>query len=135
MREILFRGQTKKTKLWILGLPFYLADGLIAGIETNDGLAMEVIPETISQFIGQTDKNGRKIFEGDIIKDCGGTLGVVKFGEGTFDSGIYKYTGYYYQERNGNIDRNALYQTTENWEQVQVIGDIYDNPELLEVDE
>ena len=63
MREILFRGQTKSGE-WHFG--FFIKRKGIANIFKN-GMLYEVEPETVGQFIGMTDKNGVKIFEGDIL--------------------------------------------------------------------
>lgn len=150
MREYLYRGKTAKGK-WVYGA-YYKQEHFYGDEEevhciiiTKDVLSNdlgleyeEVIPESIGQFIGLTDKNGRKIFEGDIIQfgededyDWDFNIGVVKFGEGTFDSGIYRYTGFFYKDKKGNIDHNALYNWEEDWEKCKVIGNIYDNPNLL----
>ena len=156
MREILFRGKTTKkddnkafNNIWVEG---DLVHAGISGIYihpqantfvVDNELARlvvmhEVIPESIGQFTGLFDKYQKKIFEGDIIQlgededyNWGFNIGVVKFGEGTFDSGIYRYTGFFYEDKNGNIDHNALYNLGEDWEKCKVIGNIHDNPELL----
>jgi uncharacterized phage protein (TIGR01671 family) len=73
MREILFKAQRVDTKEWVEGdfvrnafngvnrsIPF--------GIQENGCFPREVIPETVCQFTGLLDKNGKKIFEGDIIE-------------------------------------------------------------------
>ena len=108
-------------------------------INTEYPFVNEVIPETIGQYTGLTDKNGKKIFEGDIVQNGENEefywhfrKGVVKFGEGTFDSGIYRYTGFYFEESDGTIDHNTLYKVEDVWYQVKVIGNVFDNPELLE---
>lgn len=54
--------------------------------------------------------------------------GVVRYGEGTFDSGIYCYTGFYYEGKQGDKDHTSLYENCD----AEVVGNIYDNPELLE---
>lgn len=152
MREILFRGKTYKGE-WVEGsLHQYTVETpsktekhcKIQEINfayqdetefdcTMSGFDEEVIPETVGQFTGLTDKNGKKIFEGDIVADCfGKPLGVVEFGEHYFDSGILKYTGFYYKSLSFWGDGN-LYddKSEEDWKRKQVIGNIHDNPELL----
>lgn len=142
MREILFRGKTEKGE-WVEG--FYTKGFCDPQQKQLDDMIYmfwgkssewffdyaHVILETVGQYTGLTDKNGKKIFEGDIVKDCGGTIGVVKFGEGTFDSGIYRYMGFYYEEKDGTIDHNSIYDRDEDWAKFEVIGNIHDNPELL----
>ena len=138
MREILFRGKRKDNGEWVYGAFInardvlddqqksyiiweaeYFSHGEFACVE-------EVIPETIGQYTGLCDKNGTKIFEGDILnthsfwnrEPC-----VVRYGEGTFDSGIYCYTGFYYEDSQGNKDHTSLYENID----VEIIGNIHDN--------
>lgn len=137
MREILFRGKTKNGQ-WVYGCyykqkQFYgekvESDCIIVtdDILSNDlGLDYEeVISETIGQFTGLTDKHGTKIFEGDIVKEndifhngelqIKGNAWQVVFADGLF-FGNYKDISVYLQSLDG----------------MEVIGNIHDNPELLE---
>ena len=124
MREILFRGKRTNNGEWIEGslcttIPSD-EDFYTVSYFDFEGYYIEekVIPETVGQYTGLTDKNGKKIFEGDIVK--GTFLGFpVSIKDYVFSiSWQEDITGY-----------RANY-----FENVEVIGNIYDNPELLETD-
>lgn len=159
-REILFRGQLRlngepvKSK-WVYGgvCQFKGERSIIYQIEP-DIEKFSVYTETVGQYTGLTDKNGRKIFEGDIVQyntiddfDC---QSIVKTGEYSQDgsSGEYKGTlcyGTYVEVNNLTypdwcrnnpemfpfpkylIQQNLLEVANE----CRIIGNIYDNPELL----
>ena len=129
MREILFRGKRKTIGGWAYGF-----------LQSNDFVDdWEVIPETVGQYTGLTDKNGKKIFEGDIVKiahmfDDEEEFEVVQFGEGTFDSGIYRYYGWHTKDKDGIVDHKELYIYDEI-DFFEIIGNIHDNPELLKKEE
>lgn len=114
MREILFRGKRKSNGKWIEGYVFKqivsLKDEYYIRRGDTDYL---VIPETVGEYTGNNDKNGRKIFEGDIVKIDDEIAGIVKY----TDEGFI-------------IDSDEFFATDEDTT-FEIIGNAYDNPELL----
>lgn len=130
MREILFRGKRIDNGEWTQGYLFCIWEkAYICWGTVNDVPDMkEVIPETVCEYTGLTDKNGRKIFEGDIV---------------SFIDTYSTYNGY----AEGNCVGKVLWSeeevcfcvterlSAESWEILQecyVIGNIFDNPDLME---
>lgn len=153
MREILFRGKLKSNDEWSFGnLNVSLrAIVIITPDETPIGKYEQVIPETVGQYTGLTDKNGKKIFEGDIIRYADNDeyemyLESIEYPEEyegvdfsrmwTVDEVVYgDKIGYPAFDLNAhNFDCNGLAELSENGDQwfYEVIGNIHDNPELLE---
>lgn len=131
MRNILFRAKRIDNGEWVYGYYIKTHDylnnretHLIVGIDSTTFPANEITdtneidPETLGEFTGVTDKNGVKIFEGDICHFYGGEY----------------YSGYWETNYTGKIeiDADSLWYL-DNAEFVEVIGNVYDNSELLEV--
>lgn len=151
MREILFRGKTEDGN-WIFG-DLRSPDGDGNGyfiIEGKPSIA-NVIPETVGQYTGLTDKNGKKIFEGDILHfkayRGGGfacPIGTdiyyrVLFGHCNPDMDtLSEYVGFWALGK--NYDEDDLYECGNSINYLvdshgaYVIGNIHDNPELLRSD-
>lgn len=118
MREILFRGKDIAGN-WHYGTPLIFTDDYVC-MSAPHTYNKAVIPETVGQYTGKTDKNGKKIFEGDILKGSWNTVFVVYFDECYLQFRAKKAGGYtremdYYGES----------------KDCEIIGNIYDNPELM----
>ena len=128
MREILYRGIRVDNGKWVYG--FYVREYSHV-IKELPSIATPqihiVLPETVGQFTGLTDKNDKKIFEGDIVSFAERRIGgedasiveQVKFEEGGFCTNRYFLNNWM---RSGNTKLDGI----------EVIGNIHDNPELLE---
>lgn len=130
MREILFRGKRKKgDKRWVEGDLLHGYSGFGITNRYYAGSSFEVVPETVGQYTGLEDKNGKKIFEGDIVK----------YSEIDIDGSDDKYIGviYYNQSTANYVIQKGKYMVNfvTSWIcDVEVIGNIHDNPELMEVE-
>ncbi|MBO7250824.1 MAG: hypothetical protein J6V42_06080 [Clostridia bacterium] len=142
MREILFRGKRKYGGDWVEGF-YYVQRGKYAGDktfiyeepkittgivetsgaygETHKDIEYTVIPETVGQYTGLTDKNGKKIFEGDVVRYMNKDIMVVVWYEGSA-SFVIAYSAI-------NFDYLASIMSAHLF--LEVIGNIHDNPELL----
>lgn len=127
MREILFRGKRADYWDWIYGFYFHQKDNPIEGhfIIDSKGFDQEVIPETIGQFTGLTDKNGVKIFEGDILK-CINPNDGEEFITDFIASLVNGFTF-----KNVSLTRQLSFFDNDWPDEIEVIGNIHDNPELL----
>ena len=132
MMEILFRGKRTINGDWVYGDFVHgnerksLRDSIfVYDRETQSFNDYEINPSTLGQYTGLTDKNGKRIFEGDIAKVLQGKdkdIAYVGFENGAFM--LYPKTG--------NIYERTLWEYWYNDWDVEVIGNITDNPELLE---
>ena len=125
MREILFRAKRLFNEAWVYG-GFVGEYGGYPIITSNEGEIYEVAPETVGQYAGLTDMSGKKIFEGDIVScmtKYGGDIGIVTFKDGKFV--IYWQSEYHYPKCRKITDYYYVNART------KVMGNIYDNPELI----
>ena len=124
MMEILFRGKQTLNGDWVEGNLFipYKHDTptqILIGTDIYR-ISYDVIPETVGQFTGFTDKNGKRIFEGDIIR---------KTNQGRhpkiFTANI---------RTNFRVKEEVYYSPFEHFTEsceYEIIGNIHDNPDLL----
>lgn len=144
MREILFRGKRKDNGEWICGdLLQDVESGICAIVsyvnlggnihDLSESCIFAVIPETVGQYTGHTDKNGVMIFEGDIVKGTAysaTTIGVIVWIDEISSFGV-RYAQNLTAWVNSSILRCAAIGKTDEFAAAEVIGNIYDNPELL----
>lgn len=134
-REIKFRGFNRKNNVWLYG--FYLQnrgahfvcpDEFATGKSWDD---YEIDPDTRGEFTGRKDKNGKEIYEGDVVRKKSNTypnVGVVKY----CDNGCQ----FVVESEYAAFDLTECYATGEHlseyvYNEYEVIGNIHDNPELL----
>lgn len=132
MREIKFRGKEVNTDVWVFGGYEDFKPGKLGKIRgPNQGLVFAVDPATVGQFTGLCDSNGQEIYEGDIVKATLKEPSFVKrfklqneiVGEMLFDN------AWWIKERE---TVNLIPPWRLRYYDLTVIGNVYDNPELLE---
>ncbi len=132
MREIVFRAKSVSNNEWFYGslvsydsINIYILKAIIAVDSCFCSIAVK--PETVGQYTGMMDKNSTKIFEGDIIK-C--------WSEGVSAKGVVE------QRKDGLWIMYPAWQKNIMWglypdetshTSVEIIGNIHDNPELLNI--
>ena len=135
MREILFRAKRKDNGEWVEGFLFKTQEHTyIAYAEQFDddlflspkNIFIEVIPETVGQYTGLTDKNGKKIFEGDICQ----IKGISYIDETPFViEWNNEYCGWFWKDLNFASATDGI--TQDITKTAKIIGNIHDNHELL----
>lgn len=132
MREILFRGKRIDNGEWVEGSLLLLKKPILyAAItyqhEWEDGkltlVRVDIDPSTVGQYTGLTDKNGKRIFEGDIVQ--------FRTSASTFRP---MYVLWYEEGAQFVVskpDNVRSYPMDRSWE-YEGLGNIYDNPELME---
>ena len=125
MREFLLRGKRTDNGEWIADSETYIRDGDGIWLSDENLNVVTVIPETVGQYTGLTDKNGVRIFEGDIVERVSdverAVISWLKYSACfglSFDGWCCGFDNY-----DDNLPSNF-----------EVIGNIHDKPELLEGD-
>lgn len=134
MRKILFRGKIKgsgewvegnlvNVKWWLDGSPITVIIPTDAYLDPRSGQGtiryVDVIPKIVGQWTGLYDKNGVKIFEDDIV-DVDGIVYVCRWDEGNFEFGL--------------VNEKESIGIAYVFPNIEVVGNIHDNPELLKED-
>ena len=125
MRDIKFRGKfLDDTSEWLYGNYVYIEDDVFHHkIADKSGLLLDIDNNTIGQYTGLKDKNGKEIYEGDIVK-------VFTNKEWRIGKIIYEHSEFTIDVTNNKDLKYGRTSIIENL--TEVIGNIYDNPELLE---
>lgn len=138
MREILFKAKRDGSGEWVEGCyaeckgKTFIGIGTSIGIDALKGFCVPVIkwfevdPENLCQFTGLYDKNGKRIWENDIVfvtdeNDCSGQIST-GIGNVIFIEGMWYIDG---RPQEGLYDINKVFQ-------IEVIGNAFDNQELLQ---
>ena len=140
MREHLYQGKRKDNGEWVQGDLIHKqiwASSLCVIRESDDGFdhyeEYEVDPDTVSEFTGLRDRNGKRIFEGDIINYEDGDPSDYEYHDGTimnvgeivFCDGKFCFTNAFSVTMDDLLCDNDMLDC-------EVIGNKWDNPELLE---
>lgn len=136
MREILFRGKRIRGGNWVEGCYLTVNEKEIYIQPKREVCPYEVDPSTVGQYTGLDDKNGKRIFEGDMIKPFDDEVDkmVVEFHHGQFLLCLYGERGYMAEdgwEEEGNYGCFEAEPLSSYGDDIEVIGNIHDNPELL----
>lgn len=140
MREILFRGKRSDNREWVVGFHFCMVHDdnrhvhhfiMPLGADLSSGttiekIQVEVNQETVCQYTGLADKYNRKIFEGDIIRYVNGN-GREKIEEIKYNEAYASFC----RIRKSEMGSQYLSMDEEIANGCEVVGNIFDNPELL----
>ena len=135
MREILFHGKRADSGEWVEGdllqIKYYNKPIIECKImpQTPVSSAYPVLPETVGQFTGLTDKNGVRIFEGDICRFK--RFNDIHVGEIVFNVTTASFVMRYQSIVGAYGEKATQKMLLSVCDDIEVIGNIHDNPELL----
>ena len=126
-REIKFRGKSKETAKWVYGYVLKFLDVTTYILVLNKSYdtfdKIEVIPETVGQYTGLKDKNGKEdLYEFDICKTQNEIVFIIKW-----DNDASNFSTSYTKSFSLGPNLGWVHSNTE----IEVIGNLFDNPELL----
>ncbi|MBS5131135.1 MAG: hypothetical protein KHZ01_11810 [Lachnospiraceae bacterium] len=163
-REILFKAKRKDNGKWVEGYYIYhikrticplgdsvkpedeqhviMQDGFSDWNMPRDTVVYEIDPDTLCQYTGLTDKNGKKIWENDILRysyDYDGSPFLkdgeeIKYRAGAVFWSEWRGSWAVCGRGNKKCTNNDVFKYNRNPNRTEVIGNIFDNPELLEVE-
>ncbi len=126
MREILFKAKCLDGGNWIYGDLIHHSYGTTIGIVDSDGLhELDINEDTICQYTGLTDNEGKRIWENDII------ITVCDWEQNPNYGVVWNENELGFIATNGKEDYGQYYEYLTCCDEVIVIGNIFDNPELL----
>ena len=123
MREILFKAKRKDNGEWVEGDLLHTRHADVVLISDFKDQLFRCDGNTLCQYTGLTDKNGRKIWENDIVRNEKGDIGVVQWFEEHAAFMIWNKTKHY-----------VCYLAENDFSKIEIAGNEFDNAELLEVE-
>jgi uncharacterized phage protein (TIGR01671 family) len=125
-RKIEFRGKCENTNKWEYGLVGITKNG---NFLINNSKQHFIDENTLGQFTGLCDKNGKKIYEGDVVK----FIDYDSYDEGFENAGVVKYGGnMFYVTNRYSVNMEDLVDDLEGSMYCEVISNIHDDPEMWE---
>ena len=123
MREIFFKAKRKDNGEWMEGDLLHTRHADVVLISDFKDQLFRCDGNTICQFIGLADENGKRIWENDIVRNEKGDIGVVQWFEEHAAFMIWNKTKHY-----------VCYLAENDFSKIEIAGNEFDNPELLEVE-